>query len=110
MIDFPGVVPSTSPSDAPDVAPLASSTPHVRSSSTLSPVICDERVISKLLESLLYRSGQSSGEVARKMGVSPNSVRQYINGRRCRPSLIWFVRLAELCGARVIVEFPPSRY
>lgn len=58
---------------------------------------------------LIQRSGLSIPEVARRMGVTQNAVRQYIVGRRTKPSLIWFIKLAELCGARVQIEFPGRR-
>jgi hypothetical protein len=80
-----------------------------RSSAPLTPLVCDERAISRLLETLLSRSGLSAGEVARRLGISSNAVRQYLRGRRSKPSLIWFIRLAELCGARVTIEFPTKR-
>lgn len=83
---------------------------HVlRGSSPLTPLICDERVIDRLLETLISRSGLSVSELARRLGVTTNAIRQYARGRRTRPSLIWFLRLAELCGARVTIEFPKYR-
>lgn len=91
--------------------PMPSSTalPIFKSSTPLTPLVCDERAIARLLATLLSRGGLSTREVARRMGVTPNAVRQYLRGRRNRPSLIWFIKLAELCGARVLVEFPEKR-
>jgi hypothetical protein len=74
-------------------------------SSPLTPVVCDERAIGRLLELLLSRSGLTVGEAARRMGVTSNTIRQYIAGRRSRPSLIWFVRLAAICDASVSLEW-----
>jgi transcriptional regulator with XRE-family HTH domain len=66
-------------------------------------------VITRLLETIISRSGMNLAEVARKMGVTPNSIRQYTRGRRNRPSLQWMVRLAEVCGAKLSIEFPRVR-
>lgn len=85
-------------------APLGHPNAH---SSPLTPVICDDRAVARLLEQLLEKAGITIKEAAEKLGMeSTNSVRQYITGRRVRPSLMWFVRFAEMCGARVIIEWP----
>ena len=84
---------------------LVTSSPLYKSS-PLTPVVCDERVISRLLEILLNRAGLSISEAARRMGNGPNTISQYINKRRCRPSLLWFIKFAELCGAKVTIELP----
>jgi hypothetical protein len=86
--------------------PSSSNLPIVKSSTPLTPLVCDERAIARLLATLLSRGGLSPGDAARQLGVTPNAVRQYIRGRRNKPSLIWFIRFAELCGARILVEFP----
>lgn len=115
---LPPEAPSDS-TDAPDArqevgpaVPLPSTravvpafSPYVRTSS-LTPVVCDERAIAGLLEALLTRSGVSVKEAARRLGCSPQSIRQYLHGRRDKPSLLWFVRLAAVCGVTVKVEFP----
>lgn len=75
-------------------------------STTLTPLVCDERAIARLLATILSKGGISVNEMARRIGVNTQSVRQYLHGRRCRPSLLWFVRFAELAGARVYIEFP----
>jgi hypothetical protein len=91
------------------ITPSSSSVPLIRSSAPLTPLVCDERVIQRLLGEIINKGGLTPNEVARRMGVSSNAIRQYLRGRRNRPSLIWFVRLAELCGARVLIEFPGKR-
>jgi hypothetical protein len=77
-----------------------------RTSSSLTPVVDDERAVARLLETLIYRSGLTTNEVARRLGVHPATIRQYLGSRRTRPSLQWFVRFATLCGARVTLEYP----
>lgn len=74
-------------------------------SSPITPVVCDDRAIAKLLESLLHHAGLTPKEAANRLGMTSNSVRQYLAGRRSRPSLIWFVRFAELCGAQLNITF-----
>ncbi len=81
------------------------SIPHSPATS-LTPVVCDERAISRLLGSILSKAGLTTLDMAQRMGVAHPSVRQYLNGRRCRPSLMWFIRFAELAGARVVLEWP----
>lgn len=90
-------------------APLPSSAgiPSFRTSSPLTPLVCDERAIGRLLETMLDKAGLSSAEASRRLGYdSPNSVRQYLRGRRKKPSLLWFLKFAALCGAQVSIEFP----
>jgi len=48
----------------------------------------------------------SVGVIADRLGVTPNAVWQYLKGRRSRPSLQWFIRLVEVCGGKVTIEFP----
>lgn len=89
--------------------PSSSAIPAFKSSSLLTPVVCDERAIGRLLETLLSRSGMSIEEASRRLGVTSNTIRQYLHGRRTKPSLFWFVRLATLCGASVSIQFPEAR-
>lgn len=102
--------PITDPSPEVPVTPPvpipSSAFPTFKQASLLTPVVCDERAIGRLLETLLHRSGMSIEEAARRLGVTSNTIRQYLSGRRTRPSLLWFVRLAALCGAKVTVEYP----
>jgi hypothetical protein len=89
----------------PTILPSQTSIPTFKSQAQITPLMTDERVITRLLERLLQTGGLSVNEAARMLGLSPNSLRQYMKGRRKKPSLWWFIRLAELCGARVSVEF-----
>jgi hypothetical protein len=88
------------------IVPSIGSLPVFRSSSTLTPVICDDRAIATLLELILIRGKVSIHEQARRLGVSPQCIRQYVNGRRSKPSLAWFIRFANTAGAKVTIEFP----
>lgn len=108
-----GAAPPTSeaaePTNSAIPLPSSSAIPTFRSQTSLTPVICDERAIARLLGTLLQKGGLSNHEAARRLGVTYNAVSQYLNGRRCKPSLLWFLRFCDLCGARVYLEFPTKR-
>lgn len=90
------------------IMPSQASIPTFNRQSALTPLVCDERAISKLLETLLSRSGLSVAEASRRMGVTTNTIRQYIHGRRSKPSLLWFIKLAAICGVQVTIEWGPG--
>jgi hypothetical protein len=95
--------------DALSLSPVAAghlSIVSPRSTTSLIPVVDDERAVARLLETLLHRSGLTVTEAARRLGVTPGTIRQYTTSRRTRPSLQWFVRFATLCGGRVTLEYP----
>ena len=77
-----------------------SSTPN------LSPVLLDDRAIGAVVEQLLARAGLTQAEACRRLGIQPSSFNQYRLGRRRRPSVRWLVRLAGICGGRILVEYP----
>lgn len=89
--------------------PSAGSIPVIKSNTPITPLVADERSIGHLLGILMSRSGLTTNEVARRLGVTPNAVRQYLKGRRCKPSLIWFIKLVEVCGGRINLEMPERR-
>lgn len=93
----------------PSIVPASQSLPVFKASQTITPVVCDQRAIARLLETIIHKSGLSIHDVAKRLGVTTNTIRQYLHGRRTRPSVQWLVRLAEACGARLVVEFPGSR-
>lgn len=66
----------------------------------------DASAIRQLIALLLTRSGLTQAEVARRMALADQSLQQYKSGVRANPSLRWFLRLAHVCGAQVLVEFP----
>ena len=67
-------------------------------------MVADDRAVIYLIDQLIARSGLSKSEIARRLGIKLQSLNQY--SRRTRPGVIWLARLAEVCGGRVIVEFP----
>ena len=86
--------------------PLPSQHTHTPTSDNLSVVLLDDRAIGAVVDQIMARAGLSQAEVCRRLGIHPTSFNQYRLGRRVRPSLWWVVRLAEVCGARVYVEYP----
>lgn len=60
----------------------------------------------RLVQVFVERAGVSQAELARRMGIKPQSFSQYLGRRRVRPSLQWMARLALVCGGRLWVEFP----
>ena len=82
--------------------PSQSATPRNR----LSVVVSDDRIILSLVGELLARSGMSDAEIAERLGVKRQSISQYRYGRRTTPSVRWLARLAELTGARLLIEWP----
>ena len=89
----------------PLLVPLPSSiSSAITRPSTFRVLIPDEVSIQRLLEDLLEREGLSVRQAAKQMGVTDEAVRQYIKGRRASPSLVWFLKFANLCGAEVILR------
>jgi hypothetical protein len=72
----------------------------------LSPLMVEERFLSRFLGQILERAGLSIGAAARLLQVNPESLRQYVNGRRKDPGLVWFTKIVTLCGGRVLIELP----
>ena len=89
--------------------PLPSKTVPIPVTYHLTTIICDERMIAKLLETLLARAGLSINEAARRLKCNASTISQYVNGRRTRPSLLWFLKIVALCGAKVSLEFPSDK-
>lgn len=53
-------------------------------------------------------SGTHQAEVARRMGIRPQSLNQYIQNRRCRPSLEWLLHFLQVNGAYLAIVFPTT--
>ena len=100
---------STSSPETLSFAPIPSSfRERPRKLHDIKPLVASDDATAKLIAQLLNKAGLSIGEAARQMGVTPNAIRQYVKGRRNKPSVAWLVRLAELCGATVYIEFPDA--
>lgn len=68
----------------------------------------DYRATIALIDELLERAGLTQAEVARRLGITKQGVHQYRSLRRARPSVQWMAKLAQVCGGRLVVEFPPT--
>lgn len=83
--------------------PASSSSPP----SSLSTIaLADDRAIRSFVQQCIAKSGLSQAEVARRLGMRPQSVNQAVRGRVGRPSLHWIVRVVTACGGAVILELP----
>lgn len=91
---------------AVSIVPSNSTVPVFRVPVPLTPVVGDDRAIAALLRMILDKSGLSTGEVARRLGVRRETIKQYTAGRRTKPGLPFFIRLAEVCGCKVSIELP----
>jgi hypothetical protein len=57
----------------------------------------------RLVQKMLDASNMTVVSVAEQLGVKPQSVRQYLRGRR-RGSLAWFIRLSMLTRCSIVVH------
>jgi DNA-binding XRE family transcriptional regulator len=107
------VLPTKTSEEAPasaepfTVAPFKVDLPTITAPlSSFTPLVRDERAITRLLETIWLRSGLTQSEIALRMGITQGTIHQFISGRRF-PSLQWFLRYCEAVGYRVMVELPP---
>lgn len=105
ITEAPQVVPTTD-IKLPPPPVLVPSTSTALPAPTTAVVISDDAAIAGLINMLLKRAGLTNAEAARRMGNSSQALSQYRRMRRTRPSIQWFARLAEICGARFYLEFP----
>lgn len=88
------------------VSPSAFSIPTSSNLTSLTPLVNDQRAILRLLELILSKADINVPELARRLGVADNCIRQYVSGRRSKPSLQTFLRIAEAAGCKVMIQFP----
>ena len=91
MENLPAFSPVPSLTPAPKQAPLV--------------VLHDEDQVVAVIDILLERAGLTPAEASRRMGIRAQSLNQYRNLRRRRPSIGWLARLAAICGARLTIEW-----
>ena len=93
-------------------SPVPSS--HARPSRGQRSVVAaapDPLAAKQLIREMRTRAGLTDAELGRRMGISRQAVTESCNAfTTCdhtrRPSFVWVVRLAILCGARVLIEMP----
>lgn len=69
----------------------------------------DGAAFATLLRDMQRHAGLSTRSVARKLGIEPNSINQYLYKKRGRggtSTIKWFLRFAEVCGCQVHLTFP----
>ena len=71
----------------------------------------DGTAFAALLRDMQRHAGLSTRAVARRVGVEPSSINQYLwkqRGRGGSSTLKWFLRFAEACGCRLYLTFPTA--
>lgn len=69
----------------------------------------DGAAFAQLLRDMQRHAGLSTRSMARRIGVEPSSINQYLwkkRGRGGSSTLRWFLRFAEACGCRLYMTFP----
>ena len=62
-----------------------------------------------LLVEIFRSSGLSLNKLAKTLGVSRQSLQQYLRGARVKPSALWLVQFALACGGAVQVQLKDGR-
>lgn len=73
---------------------------------TIRALVVDERAMMMLVRDMINNSGMTVTEVSKRLGIQPSSLEQYYYGARTNPGVRWLVRLATICGAKLLVEMP----
>ena len=89
-----------------DVTPLPSLHQDVPATDQL--VLREASNLAKVVEELLERADLSQTAASKQLGITRQSLHQYVVSRRTSPSVQWLARLCNLCGAKLIVEWPQS--
>lgn len=95
------------PSSPLSIVPVPSSASPIRPTSR-AVVVPDPVSVIRLIEEVIDRSGLSRTEISDRLGVRKQSFNQYTYLRKKRPSVQWLARLVDVCGGKLIIEFPPS--
>ena len=69
----------------------------------------DGGAFATLLRDMQRHASLTTRALARKLGIEPNSINQYLYKKRGRggtSTLKWFLRFGEACGCRVHLTFP----
>jgi len=77
-------------------------------------VVPEHKAVVQLMRELKRRSGLTDAEVAERMTCSRQSVTVAQNDFRSptnqrRVSLLWAAKFAQVCGGRIVVEFPSEQ-
>lgn len=80
-----------------------------RTGVNIGKLINDEKSLAKMFQTVVERSGLTKTEICKRLDIRENGFRDYFTGKRKRPSLWWFIRLCDVCGAEITVHFPRPR-
>lgn len=81
--------------------------PSVQKRPEMRPIPLYQRTsIGPVLNRVMEWSGTHQAEVARRMRIRPQSLNQYVKGKRARPSLDWLLHFLAVNGAGLAVVFP----
>lgn len=86
-----GVIPSARPTTSPRPIPV-----YARAS------------LGAILERVMEHSGTHQAEVARRMGLRPQSLNQYVKGTKANPSVDWLLHFLQVNGAALTIVFPTN--
>lgn len=85
--------------------PLPSSLPKTRP----GPIpLYAQTMLGPLMKRVMEASGTHQAEVARRLGMRPQSLNQYVCNRRVRVSLEWMIQFLQVNGAHLVVVFPET--
>lgn len=102
--------PTPTPSPIP-LSVLPSVLPHLPADrSYRAYVVSNDQIVNVIVRMIVERSGMKPSDIARRMDIQEQSLNQYRSGRRLRPTIQWLTRLAEVCGARIVVEWPDRKH
>lgn len=87
---------------------LPASPPAIRTPppTSLTVAVLDNQGLERLLGSLLESAGMTASQLATACGVTQQTIYSYMHGLRPNPRLRTIIRLIELTGARIMVEYP----
>lgn len=82
---------------------------NVAASPDVLVLTLDARAQRQAVRAMLARAKLSPAAAAEQLGISRQSLDQYLtpNGRRKIVRLDWLLRLASLCRSAVVIQLPP---
>lgn len=85
-------------------------TPSLPNAGEKTPLPSHESAVTALIKRIILSSGMDVATIAGQMNIHPNSLHQYIKGKRVNPSVMWLTRLLEVTGGKAYVEFPRPKW
>lgn len=66
--------------------------------------IVNQTTIARLLAHFLNNSGGTLSAASQRLGIAPQSLRQYLSGKRSKPSIEWLIRYLAAIDATLTVR------